>query len=236
MLTFLEPAMTGITQLEMVLRIATGAALGAAIGFERDRHGRQAGLRTHLLVGLASAAFMVVSAHFWFFQNYAGAPGVTADPSRIAASVVTGIGFLAGGTILRTGLTVQGLTTAAGLWLVAAIGLAAGAGMYVLAGAATFMGLVAMTLLRQVEGKDDRMARREVSILLADSPLALHGLFAALGEAGAVVSDFDFEKAPGADQVKVHFQVRVPRDLGPYGLIALLEHQPGVSGIQVQVP
>jgi putative Mg2+ transporter-C (MgtC) family protein len=228
--------MAGITHLEMILRIAVGAALGAAIGLERDRHGRQAGLRTHLIVGLASATFMVVSTHFWFFQNYAGTPGVSADPSRIAASVVTGIGFLAGGTILRTGLTVQGLTTAAGLWLVAAIGLCAGGGMFSLAVAATALGLLAMTVLRQVENKDDRMVRREVAILLEENPLALHGLFAALGEEGAVVSDFDFEKTPGAGQVKVHFQVRVPVALGPYGLIALLERQPGVSGIQVHAP
>src|SRR5262245_16883091 len=118
-----------ISHLEMITRIAVGSSLGGVIGFERDLHGRQVGLRTHLIVAMASATFMVVSNHFVGFQNYDHP--VEADVSRIAASVVSGIGFLAGGAILKTGATIQGLTTAAGLWLVTAIGLATGGGMYV---------------------------------------------------------------------------------------------------------
>ena len=101
--TYFAGATMGITHVDMILRIAIGAALGGTIGLERDRHGRQAGLRTHLIVAMASATFMVVSAHFQFFQNYGNVPGLSTDPSRIAASVVTGIGFLAGGAILKTG-------------------------------------------------------------------------------------------------------------------------------------
>jgi uncharacterized membrane protein YhiD involved in acid resistance len=107
--------------LELVLRIAVGTALGGVIGYERDIHGRPAGLRTHAVVALASATFMVVSTHMVYFQHYKAGDLVEVDGSRIAASVVSGIGFLAGGAILRNGATVQGLTTAAGLWLVAAI-------------------------------------------------------------------------------------------------------------------
>lgn len=77
----------GISHPEMIMRIAVGAVLGGAIGMERDCHGRQAGLRTHFLVALASATFMVVSAHFHFFQNYGAGAGITADPSRIAVPV-----------------------------------------------------------------------------------------------------------------------------------------------------
>ena len=117
--------------LELFLRIAIGTALGAIIGYERDVHGRPAGLRTHALVALASATFMVVSNYFVYAQHYAQKDLVDVDGSRIASSVVSGIGFLAGGAILRTGLNVQGLTTAAGLWLVTAIGMSSGAGMYV---------------------------------------------------------------------------------------------------------
>jgi putative Mg2+ transporter-C (MgtC) family protein len=102
--------------LELILRICVAAVLGGIIGYERDVHGRPAGLRTHALVALASATFMVVSTHFMFEQHYPGGATVPADGARIAAQVVSGIGFLAGGAILRTGLTVQGLTTAAALW------------------------------------------------------------------------------------------------------------------------
>src|SRR2546425_7644521 len=143
-------------QWELLIRLVVGTLLGGVIGYERDIHGRPAGLRTHLIVALASSTFMVVSTHFVYFQHYAKEDLVAVDPSRIAAAVVSGIGFLAGGAILRTGLTVQGLTTAAGLWLVSSIGLSSGAGMYTESVAATAIGVVALTLLRRVGPKDDR--------------------------------------------------------------------------------
>src|SRR6185312_1132190 len=117
--------------LELLVRILVGTVLGGAIGYERDLRGRPAGLRTHAIVALASATFMVVSTRFFYFQHYGKDDLVAVDPSRIAASVVSGIGFLGAGAILRDGITIKGLTTAAGLWLVAAIGMAAGGGMYV---------------------------------------------------------------------------------------------------------
>src|SRR5262245_4955141 len=145
---------------ELIVRIIVGTALGAIIGYERDIHGRPAGLRTHAIVALASSTFLVVSTHLAYFQGYHQGDFTEVDGSRIAASVVSGIGFLAGGAILRTGLTIQGLTTAAGLWLVAAIGLAAGGGMYAESVAATVVGITALTVLRRFEDKDDRVRRR----------------------------------------------------------------------------
>jgi putative Mg2+ transporter-C (MgtC) family protein len=150
---------------ELFFRIIVGTALGAVIGYERDIHGRPAGLRTHAVVALASSTFMVVSTHFTYFQDYHHGDLIEVDASRIAASVVSGIGFLAGGAILRTGLTVQGLTTAAGLWLVAALGLCAGAGMYIEGVAATAIGLGVLTVMRRLEDKDDRVQRRLVLVL-----------------------------------------------------------------------
>jgi putative Mg2+ transporter-C (MgtC) family protein len=226
----------GITHADMLIRIATGAALGGVIGLERDRHGRQAGLRTHFIVALASATFMVVSAHFFYFQHYGTTPGITADPSRIAASVVTGIGFLAGGAILKTGLTVQGLTTAAGLWLVAAIGLCSGAGMFPEAVVATVLGLAALTLFRVFEGKQDGMSRRKVSVLLDEGAAAVPALFAALSQAGARVSDFEFEKPPQGGPINIAFELQFPDQLGTAGLVTLLEDQAGIQGIQIRQP
>src|SRR5204862_73712 len=106
------------------------AVLGGLIGVERELREREAGLRTHLLVSLGSALFTIVGAYGFHSFLDSGASVVRADPTRIAAQIVTGIGFLGAGAIIRQGLSVRGLTTAATLWVVAAVGLAAGAGYY----------------------------------------------------------------------------------------------------------
>jgi putative Mg2+ transporter-C (MgtC) family protein len=111
-------------------RLTLAAVLGGAIGFERELRDREAGLRTHLLVCLGSALFTIVSAYGFREFLTSGDQVVRADPTRIAAQIVTGIGFLGAGAIIRQGLSVRGLTTAATLWVAAAIGIAAGAGYY----------------------------------------------------------------------------------------------------------
>src|SRR5581483_4619604 len=164
------------THVELLVRIAVGTLLGGVIGFERDLHGRPAGLRTHMIVALASSIFMVVSTHFVYFQHYGREDLVAVDASRIAASVVSGIGFLAGGAILRNGITIQGLTTAAGLWLVAAIGLCAGGGLYVESVASTLIGVAALTFLRRFEDKDDHRIRRRLTLTLGKDAIGNQAL------------------------------------------------------------
>jgi len=132
----------------VLLRLVVAAALGAAIGFERELRDREAGMRTHLLVALGSCLFTLVSAYGFNEFLVQGGAVVRADPSRIAAQIVTGIGFLGAGAIIREGLSVRGLTTAASLWIVAAIGMAAGAGYYEAAIAATALTLLALWPLR----------------------------------------------------------------------------------------
>ena len=129
---------------EVLLRLFVAAALGGAIGLERELRERQAGLRTHLVVCVGSALFTLVSAYG--FSDW----GVRVDPTRIAAQIVTGIGFLGAGAIIRQGLSVRGLTTAATLWLVAAIGMATGAGYWAGALIATFGALLILGPLRGV--------------------------------------------------------------------------------------
>jgi putative Mg2+ transporter-C (MgtC) family protein len=129
-------------------RLSLAAALGGAIGFERELRDREAGLRTHLLVCLGSALFTIVSAYGFREFLTSGDQVIRADPTRIAAQIVTGIGFLGAGAIIRQGLTVRGLTTAATLWVSAAIGIAAGAGYYSGAVLATIVTLVALWPLR----------------------------------------------------------------------------------------
>ncbi len=129
---------------EVALRLFVAAALGGAIGLERELRERQAGLRTHLVVSVGAALFTLVSAYG--FADF----GSRVDPTRIAAQIVSGIGFLGAGAIIRQGLSVRGLTTAASLWLVAAIGMAAGAGYWEGALIATLGALLTLGPLRTI--------------------------------------------------------------------------------------
>src|ERR687883_1534156 len=155
---------------EALLRLALAAGMGAAIGIERERRGREAGLRTHLLVSLGSALFTIVSAYGFHEFLASGASVVRADPSRIAAQIVTGIGFLGAGAIIRQGLSIRGLTTAATLWVVAAIGLAVGAGYYSAAAITTAVALVALWPLRTLAWRVVRHYRGETGLLLVQIP------------------------------------------------------------------
>ena len=219
---------------DLLARVGVGTALAGIIGYERDLHGRPAGLRTHMLVGLASAMFMVVSTHFVYWQGYHREDLVAVDPSRIAASVVTGIGFLAGGAILRTGLSVQGLTTAAGLWLVAAIGLSAGAGMYPLSIAGTTIGVIALTVLRRFEDKDNRAIRRRVSVVLTGTEQPPSSVLHAVESLGAQVTQTEYEREVAQGRTSLVFHVRYGSALSHETLLHTLESLPGVQRVRVE--
>ncbi len=139
----MNPSLSVETEINLALRLTVGLVLGAIIGFERELHRQPAGFRTHSLVSLGAALFTVVSAF--------GFAGSTVDPTRIAAQIVSGIGFIGAGTILQYRGHIRGLTTAASLWSVAAIGTAAGAGLFVVAITGTVLILVILSLLDQVE-------------------------------------------------------------------------------------
>ncbi|OGR03433.1 MAG: hypothetical protein A2511_02700 [Deltaproteobacteria bacterium RIFOXYD12_FULL_50_9] len=136
----------------LIMRIILAALMGGLIGLERDMHGRAAGLRTHLLVSMGAAVFMILSGIIaTSSQAIRGNLMIASDPGRIAAQIVTGIGFLGAGTIIKEGLTVRGLTTAACLWIVAAIGMACGAGCYTIAVATTIISLIGLTVFHYFE-------------------------------------------------------------------------------------
>jgi putative Mg2+ transporter-C (MgtC) family protein len=154
----------------LILRILIAALLGAVLGAERDMRGRAAGLRTHLLVTAGAALFMVISIKMAEMAAPAGlAIARTSDPGRIAAQIVTGIGFLGAGAIIKDGFTVRGLTTAACLWISASIGMATGAGFYVIAIVTTLMVLFSLVVFNYIE----RIYRRNVyRTLTVTVPLA----------------------------------------------------------------
>jgi putative Mg2+ transporter-C (MgtC) family protein len=146
------PDLSLATQVDLAIRLTAGLVLGAIIGFERELHRQPAGFRTHSLVSLGAALFTVVSAF--------GFAGDGADPTRIAAQIVSGIGFIGAGTILQHRGHIRVLTTAASLWSVAAVGTAAGAGLYVVAGVGTVLILIVLALLDRVES----LARRRLRL------------------------------------------------------------------------
>src|SRR5262245_34794484 len=135
--------------LDLTLRLLLAAGFGAAIGIERELRRKPAGLRTNILIPLGSAMFTIVSLEF---------PGAGAGSDRIAAQVVTGIGFLGAGAILRSGRTIHGITTAATIWVNAGIGMAVGVGRFALAAAATFITLVVLAVLPPIESYFERAA------------------------------------------------------------------------------
>lgn len=153
---------TDLSYTTILLRLFVALLLGAAVGLERERVERAAGLRTVTLVCLGSALFMIISSHGFFAENQAA--GMRFDPSRLAAQVVSGIGFLGAGAILLRRDVVRGLTTAATIWAVAAIGLAAGAGLMLPAVTATVMIIFVLMVLKPVER---RLFRRPSQVLLA---------------------------------------------------------------------
>jgi putative Mg2+ transporter-C (MgtC) family protein len=135
---------------EALLRLLIAAALGGAIGLERELRDHEAGFRTHLLVSLGACVFTLVSAYAWTDWTFSNQQGVVYDPTRIAAQIVTGVGFLGAGAIIVRGISVRGLTTAATLWVVAAIGMAAGTGYYAVGIGAAVLVLVSLGPLKLI--------------------------------------------------------------------------------------
>ena len=142
----------GTVALELMLRLFIAGFLGILIGLERQHRAKEAGVRTHFLVGTGSALFMMISAYgFLAIENIPGVRG--ADAARIAAQVVSGIGFIGAGTIMVNRGNITGLTTAAGLWVVAGIGMAVGCGLYLVAVLSTVLTLIGMEVLRLIAHK-----------------------------------------------------------------------------------
>ena len=138
--------MIDIYSTEFIIRICIAALLGGVLGFEREIHGRPAGLRTHFLVSMGAAVFMMLSPYVAKME-----PEIIGDPGRIAAQIVSGIGFLGAGAIVKEGVSIRGLTTAASLWVAAAIGMTTGVGSYKGAIVVSGLALIALELLPHIE-------------------------------------------------------------------------------------
>jgi putative Mg2+ transporter-C (MgtC) family protein len=181
-----------LTTTEIIIRLLLGAVFGGIIGFERSSHGRPAGFRTHLLVCVASVLIMIVSEYYHYLSLW-DPSYVRVDPARLAAGAVTGVGFLGAGVIIKTGFTVQGLTTAACLWIVSAIGLAIGTGLYV-AGLVSFViTYLALWLLRMVEDRMPRLSYRFMTIVMREEGDE-EAITSVIRKYNSTVSNINYEK------------------------------------------
>ena len=171
---------------EAVVRLVVALLMGAAIGLERSYHGRPAGFRTHALVGLASSALMLVTVYEaeWFRATEGGIRAAI-DPTRMAQGIMTGIGFLGAGVIMKDGLSVRGLTTAASIWTTAGIGILVGIGLYLPAGLTTALALGALGGFRWIERHIKTEATAHFVVrFAADRAPAQHELVALVTERG----------------------------------------------------
>jgi len=188
---------------ELILRLLLAAALGSVIGIDRERLVWAAGLRTHMLVSVGACLFMVVSAYG--FNDVLG-PHIVLDPSRVAAQVVSGIGFLGAGSILLRGEVVRGLTTAASLWTVAAIGLAVGRGLYIEAIAATVIILIILAGIKPLETRLlGRNRTHELRIEAEHGRLSLDALSQMLGYRATRITRYTTEPVDetGIDRISL---------------------------------
>jgi putative Mg2+ transporter-C (MgtC) family protein len=221
-----------ISWADVALRLVAAAALTGAVGLERELRERAAGLRTHMLVGVGSALFTLVSAYGFNAFLQSGSNVVRADPSRIAAQIVTGIGFLGAGAIIRQGFSIRGLTTAAGLWVAAAIGMAVGAGYWAAALIGTGVVLVGLGPLRIAEGWVLARRRREAGSLEIDlrpeQPLA--PVLSVLEGKRARVRRIQLEEEEAGRELRI--EVRMPVGVSGRDLVEELTRLDEVTAVR----
>lgn len=191
---------------EVVIRLVVAAVLGALVGLERERKSWAAGMRTHMMVCVGSCLIMIVSAYG--FSEVLGSKFMELDPSRVAAQVVSGIGFLGAGTILfmKEGI-VRGLTTAAGLWTVAGIGLAAGGGMYFPAAIATLIVIIILWALQPIEKRyARRFAKQNLRIVMFAGEEETNIISRIMNEEKFEVDNFMLSKSGNENIMNIHFE------------------------------
>lgn len=198
--------------LEYLVRLILAAVAGGLIGMEREFRGRQAGLRTNMLVCVGSCLAMIVSIHAAYYQwpvssNF----NITVDPSRIAYGVMTGVGFLGAGTIIQQRGEVRGLTTAAAIWCVAGLGLALGGGMYIVALETTLLILLALWLLGKLEHFMPRTQHRLLKVRVPWSEQCVQQVIEHVRAAGREVIDAQYQRIGDLTQADIDLHFRFPR-------------------------
>ena len=195
----------GISQYEMVLRLLLGAVIGGIIGYERQVHGRPAGFRTHILVCVACVLLMNASGYYHSL-GVSEPAYLRADPGRIAAGAITGVGFIGAGVVLRTGFSIQGLTTAATIWMVSAIGLAVGEGLYLAGIVTTGITMFALVVLRRIESRMPKLYSRVLTIVTGDN-VEEDDIIAVLTKHDVHISNVDYEQCSISETTTYNYAV-----------------------------
>lgn len=198
----MPPLSTLLPQLEYLLGLALAALCGGLIGLERGRRQKEAGVRTHVVLALGSALMMVVSKYG--FYDVVVQQGISLDASRIAANIITGVGFLGAGVIFVRGGSIKGLTTAAGLWTTSGIGLTFGAGMYLVGAAATVLLIGLQLLFHRFAPSFELTSVAELSLTLTEGPGRLSWLRQSLADRGFRLQSLSVQRQEGGpSQVKL---------------------------------
>ena len=214
--------------LMMAGRLCLAGLLGGIIGLERELHSQPAGLRTHMIVSLGSCLIMLVSMHMGEVSSG------KSDPGRIAAQVVAGVGFLGAGAIMRSGLSVRGLTTAACLWTVAAIGLAVGSGFWHAAVVTTVLTLVATVVFQKVERRFSKgKSHRRFVVHAKDSAALVSRLEEILTRSGTGIEEVDLQRDLVEKKLHVSIQASCPEQLDMDRLSRELGALPDVDKVEI---
>ena len=192
--------------LDYLFPLALSLILCGLIGLERESHGRAAGLRTHILVGISSTLIVLAS----IYMSQTTARGISTDPGRVAAGVVTGIGFIGAGTIMRFRASIKGLTTAASIWAAAAVGLAIGSGFY--AGALTATALILFSLIFLARAERAFIRKADYKSLVVVSTCEINNLKLikqVLDKYGADIEDFEISAAKDRNEINICFDIKI---------------------------
>ena len=213
-------------QTELSVRLLAAAVLGGLIGVEREAHEHPAGMRTHLLVAVGCALFTELS--IYGFTN--GPAGTTAvDPSRLAAQIVTGMGFLGAGAVLKYGTSIRGLTTAASLWATSAIGIGVGTGQYVLAVVGTALVLVSLWPLSRVSRAIRRRGSQAFRVRLVLKRLDTLGPISVVLDQQMVQIEGVQTQRAAVDRYDVELEMRLPPRLSPSQVLSAIDELPDVE-------
>lgn len=215
-------------QLDLAFRLLVASVLGAVVGFEREIHEHPAGMRTHLLVAFGSAMFTILSIH-GFVDVLAPAQGTLPDPTRIAAQIVTGIGFLGAGAILKYGTSIRGLTTAGSLWATSAIGMAAGVGDAIIALVGTAIVVFSLWPLNRIVERLRSGADRTIRVRLQLGRLdALGSITKELAAHRVELSGLQSQRI-GKNRYEVELEMRPPAGVRVDAIVALITALPDVE-------
>nr|WP_255654360.1 MgtC/SapB family protein [Cohnella sp. REN36] len=215
--------------MEWLLRVVVAGLCGAWIGYERKNRMKEAGIKTHFIVGTGAALMMVISKYG--FRDQIGWENLTLDPSRVAAQVVSGVGFLGAGMIFLQKQTVKGLTTAAGVWATAGMGMAVGSGLYVIGIGATLLILSAQTLLHRGWRGLRTPKAEQFSIRLSEEPGAMGDLMALLKGQGISILAFHAEQGE-AGEMALDLNVKLPSGYGLDDWLTAVRQAPYIRSVE----